>query len=334
MPSKRRDDEIIAKVLTVQNLLNINGAAFMNGAPLSGTPGNTFWLDPTHGDDDYDGKTPATAKATLPAVEDLTVDGHNDVVKYIAGTSWLDLAAAFEWDKSYTHFVGVCSPTKVAQRARIEQLSTLTAASPLFKVSGTGCVFKDLYFFQGVNDNTSLIDVQVTGRCNVFENVHFAGGGHAAQAIDGGASLHIFGGEENLFHNCVIGVDTIPAATGMAGLVYAATGGAPRNRFIDCDFTMYAGDVAAIFVELLGNSGIDRYQIFEDCWFINLGPSTMTQVFAIAAGFDPSNKRFLLKNCRYIGAGKWDDADRGAVYGDMNAVTGADASGKLVQMIT
>ena len=194
MPTKRRDDEIIVKKMSVLNTLNIEGDAFMQGSSLAGSPGKTYWIDPTNGDDDYDGKTPATAKATLPEAEDLTTTGKHDVVKYVSGLTSLTLATAIDWDKSYTHLAGVCAPVHAGQRARIFQLSTLTAASPLFKVSGNGNIFSNLYIFQGVNDNTSLIDVEVTGSRNYFKNVHFAGGGHVTQAIDGGASLKILEG--------------------------------------------------------------------------------------------------------------------------------------------
>jgi len=45
------------------------------------------------------------------------------------------------------------------------------------------------------------------------------------------------------------------------GAVYAATGAPARNYFRDCLFNAYAGHANAIFVELLGNSGLDRYHI-------------------------------------------------------------------------
>jgi hypothetical protein len=146
--------------------------------------------------------------------------------------------------------------------------------------------------------------------------------------------LVISGGSENLFEDCTIGVDTIDAATGMAGLVFAATGGAARNIFRRCHFTLQAGNAGAIFVEVLGNSGLDRYQIFDNCLFVNLSGTALTQAFAIAAGYDPANKRLLLKDCVLIGAPKWDNADRGAIYGNMNAFTGADLSGVLVALQT
>lgn len=304
--------------------------ALTNGA------GKVFFLNPSHAnaDDNNDGTDPNHPFATLAAAYAACTANAGDTVVYVAGATSLTLTAPLVWAKSYTHLVGITAPTMVGQRARIFQLSTLVGASPLIDITGSGCIFQNLYIFQGVADATSLVNVRVTGSRNYFGNVHFAGGGHATQAIDGGASLLISGGSENLFEGCTIGVDTIDAATGLAALVFAATGGAARNVFRNCHFTLQAGNAGAIFVEVLGNSGLDRYQIFENCMFSNLSGTAMTQACAIAAGYDPANKRLLLRDCTLIGAGKWDNADRGAVYGNMNAVTGADLSGVMVQLIT
>jgi hypothetical protein len=300
-----------------------------------GPLGDVYYLDPTNGSDSNSGTAPASAFASMETAEAALTANQNDVLVYIAGPTGLTLQEALVWDKSYTHFIGACAPTKVGQRARIFQLSTLTGASPLITISGSGCIFENLYVFQGVDDATSLINVSVTGSRNYFKNVHFAGGGHATQAINGGASLQINGGSENTFDGCVIGVDTVSAGTGMAGLLFPATGGAARNRFIDCEFILYAGHAGVVFVELMGNSGIDRYQEFINPKFINLSGTTMTQAFAVASGFDPANKRILISGeYSKIGATKWDDGDTGMIFGTIAYTSAADAVGNYVEIKT
>lgn len=299
---------------------------------LAQAGGMAFYLDPANGNDANDGLTPETAFKTLPAGYAALRDGKNDILFYIAGSGSIQLAAGLTWSKNYAHLIGVCAPTRAGQRARIFQAADAEAVSPLITISGQGCVFANLYIFQGVDDATSLVNVQVSGQRNYFENVHFAGGGHATQAIDGGASLVIAGGAENTFVGCTIGVDTIAAGTGMAALVFASTGGAARNRFIDCDFTLHAGHAGAVFIEVLGNAGLDRYQLFRSCLFTNLSSTAMTQAVAVAGGVDPANKRLVMFNCAKIGAGKWDNGDTSLVVGNMNAVTAADLSGHMVAM--
>lgn len=293
--------------------------------------GNQFFLDPTNGADGNDGTSPRNAFKTFSTAYAALTAGQNDVLFYIPGSSSVTLQTAINWSKSYTHFVGLSAPTRTGQRSRIFQLSSLTGASPLLTVSGSGCVFANLYIFQGVADATSLINVSVTGGRNYFENVHFAGGGHATQAIDGGASLKLDGAEENTFVNCTIGVDTVDAATGMVGLLF--DGEAHRNMFENCTFRMRAGNAGAAFVEVADATGIDRDNAFLGCYFTNNATATdMTSAFVIPAMGAP--RALLMKDCMLHNVTKLDANDRGVLFGNMNAVTGADLSGVAVELIS
>ena len=314
-------------------LYQLGGMPVLAGVPF-GIRAKYFFVDPAYGSDYNDGESVDSPLATLLAAYNKCTANQNDTVFYIAGSSSLTLSAALTWAKNYTHLIGICAPTFAAQRARIFQLSTLTGASPLVTVSATGCIFKNLYTFQGVNDATSLINYSVTGGRNYFENVHFAGGGHVTQAINGGASLLLNGAEENTFVNCTIGVDTVAAATGMVGLLF--DGEAHRNLFKECLFTLYAGHTGAAFVEVVDGTGIDRYNIFDNCLFVNsnLDNFTMASAFVIPAFAANDSSRLLLKDCMVLGATKLDASDRGVLYGNMDAITGADLSGVAVELIT
>jgi len=298
---------------TTSGMVNaLGGVPLLPGLPFS-SKSKYYFVEPANGSDNNDGLTPATALASISAAEDKCVANQHDTVLYLAGSSGTNLTAALTWDKNYTHLIGICAPTMVGQRARIFQTSTLTGASPLLNITASGCIFKNFYLFQGVDDATSLINVQVTGGRNYFENVHFAGGGHATQAIDGGASLKINGGEENTFVGCTIGVDTVAAATGMAGVVFDGAG--PRTIFKDCHFTMYAGHAGAKFVEIADSAGFDRYIIFKDCLFLNDATGyTMTEGITVPAGMGSATHRIVLQNCAFLGVGDIEDNDRGIVY--------------------
>lgn len=296
-----------------------------------GPKSKVYVVDPTNGSDSNVGTSFKSPLATLAAAYDLCVANQNDVVIYVAGSSSITLTAALTWAKSYTHLIGMCAPTRMGQRARIFQLSSLTGASPLITISASGCIFKDLYIFQGVADATSLINVSVTGGRNYFENVHFAGGGHATQAVDGGASLYLNGAEENTFVNCTIGVDTADAGTGMVGILFA--GEAHRNMFEKCTVRIKAGNAGAAFVEVADATGIDRDNTFKDCLFLNNSATSLTSGFVIPAGMGAPRK-ILLKDCMILGSTKLDANDRGVLYGNMNAITGADLSGVAVEMRT
>jgi hypothetical protein len=296
-----------------------------------GPKSKVYCVDPTNGSDLNAGTSFKAPLATITAAEELCVANQHDVVLYLAGSSSITLSAALTWDKNYTHLIGMCAPTNIAQRARIFQLSTLTAASPLITISASGCIFKDLYIFQGVADATSLINVAVTGGRNYFENVHFAGGGHATQAVDGGASLKLDGAEENLFVNCTIGVDTADCGTGYSAILFDSE--AHRNTFKNCVVRIRASNAGAAFAEVADATGIDRDTLFDNCTFLNNSATSLTSGFVIPAGMGAPRK-LLLKDCMVLGSTKLDANDRGVLYGNMGAVTGADLSGVAVEMIS
>lgn len=306
-------------------LYHLGGLPVMTGVPFSKNA-KYYFVDAATGSDGNDGLTPESALATIIAAEDKCVANQHDTVFYISSGSSVTMTAALTWDKSYTHLIGICAPTMVAQRARIFQLSTLEGASPLFDITGTGCIFKNLYCFQGVDDATSLLNWRVTGGRNYFENVHFAGGGHATQAVDGGASLALYGAAESTFVNCTIGVDTIAAATGMMGVRVDTD--AKRIVFKGCNFTMYAGHAGCGFVEVVDSAGFDRYIIFDNCLFINDAVGyTMTSAFVIPGGMGSATHRIMLKDCTGIGFTDWDTSDRGLIYLNTGTTTGGGNAG-------
>ena len=106
---------------------------------LSGIPrgpkSKYYIVDPANGSDNGDGQSFKNPLASIEDAEDRCVANQNDAVIYLAGSSGNNLAAALTWDKSYTHLIGWCAPTRVAKRARIFQTSTLIGASPLLTVS-------------------------------------------------------------------------------------------------------------------------------------------------------------------------------------------------------
>jgi hypothetical protein len=300
--------------------------------PLPIAPGGTwYWVDTVNGSSSNDGLSPVADNAghgplakVSQAYAKTTANKH-DVVAFIGSATASDETSAITWSNSYTHLIGFTSPVHEGQRARIT--CGTTAISPFITISGNGCIFANLRIVDEQANAGNLINVSVTGQRNYFYNCDFAGCATTTNAIDGACSLHINGGSECTFERCTIGLDTIAEGTGCASLVFAATGGAARNLFRDCLFNAYANHAAVIFVELLGNSGIDRYQIFDRCIFQNLSGTAMTSAFAVASGFDATSKRVLLKDCAMIGATDWDSNNRGILYLNNGTITGGGNAG-------
>jgi hypothetical protein len=295
-------------------------------------PGGTwFYVDGTNGSDANTGLTWTAPLKTITAALALTTTGKNDVVCVLAAAAGTAELTAIDWHHNLTHLIGLGAPTGISARTRImcgAVDSGPVPMSPFFTVSGYGCIFSNLTFWQGQADASTLINVSVTGNRNYFNRVHFAGGGDAAQALDGGMSLNC-AGSENVFVRCTIGVDTVVAAAGMANMYFDSY--AARNTFEDCVFQIYAGATTVKHVEVADSAGIDRWNLFKRCMFINSCRTyTLAEVFTIPAAMASQTNYIILNDCFCVGATDWDTNDRGNVYLSNGTITGGGNSGLLL----
>jgi hypothetical protein len=220
----------------------------------------------------------------------------------------------------------------VAQRARIFQTSTATGLSPLINITATGCSFRNLYVYQGVNDATSLINVQVTGGRNYFENVHFAGIGNNTMDAAGACSLKLNGADECLFKHCSIGLDTVARGSAANSEILFDTA-ATRNTFEDCMIYAYIEHATNHpLVKLADTTSADRYIIFKSCLFNHFsvnGAVTPTTVFSIPASHQTC--AIILQDCTAVSgtssATDWDSNDRGHIWNNTPAAAAGAAGG-------
>ncbi len=308
------------------------------GVPILGgqqgllTQGNSYFVDPTNGNDSFDGKSPGKAKATLPAGYALLTANQNDVLYYMAGSSSISLTAQLAWAKNYTHLVGIAAPSMVAQRARIFQNSATTGMDPLINITATGCSFRNFYAFQGVNDATSLTNIQVTGGRNYFENVHIAGIGNDTMDAANASSLKLNGAEECLFRHCSIGLDTI-ARGSAANSEILVDGAATRNTFEDCLIYAYIEHATNHpLVKLNDTTSADRWLMFVRCLFNHFSVNrsvTPTTVFSIPASHQTCS--IILQDCLAVSgtssATDWDSNDRGIIWNNTPAAAAGAAGG-------
>lgn len=296
------------------------------GVPwLVGLMGNVFFLDPVNGNDSHPGTRPDKAFKTMAVAYAALTANQHDVLIYIANSSGLTLGSddsyVITWAKNYTHLIGACAPTQIAQRSRIFTTAGQDV-TPMVTVSATGCVWANIYMFHGLDSSDSEVCCKVSGGRNYFHNVHFAGIGHATQGDDTGAvSLQMSGAEENTFRNCTIGVDTIARSVANTEIKFDTQ--AKRNQFIDCTILAYADNAGHYFVNAsAAASDVDRFNSFENCKFINTpnvgSMATMTTAFKCHASLSGS---FLLRNCTLLGATDWDGDTTGRVFIDGAAPT-------------
>lgn len=302
-----------------------DGLSQYGGAPVDGPIafGKRFFVRPATGSDSNRGRKPTQALASLSQAQSLATASAGDVVYFISegnsatNSSWRP-TSAFTWSKDHTHLIGATAPIMFSQRARIS--TSTVSLTPMVTISANGCIWKNIQLFHGVTaDQLGLICCSVTGDRNYFENVHFAGGGISTIADDAGMrSLKLSGASENVFNNCVIGLDTVDrATTANAELEFdngSQSDGCARNVFDRCVLTTYGSGAHAMVI--VDADGIDRYALFRDCTFINAiqsGTTALTECFSCTANSSPGGA-IILQNPLSYGCGPWEaDVETGRV---------------------
>lgn len=290
--------------------------------------GNLVYLDGLNGDDSAFGDINSPVKS-LEAAYALLRSGMNDAIVIkgnpltdAAGSCTVRLDAAFDWNKPATHLIGLnpsFAPGLFSPRARLSPTSTTTAFANFFTVTATGCLFQGIEWFHGFAVNTTnQIAVTVKGSRNVFRNCHFAGINDGTDA--GGRSLVLSNNAsgnkgENLFEDCVIGVDTIARTTTNAqiGLIGAQV---PRNYFRRCIVVSWATNAGALMIAA-GASAIDRFVMFENCKFINFG-TALTSLMSINA---TQNGTVLLENPTRYNCGNYGNTANTLITGAITVNT-------------
>lgn len=297
---------------------NFNEYIASMGIPR-GPSSQVFLVDPDNGSDNNNGKDIDHPMATVAAAYALTVTDQHDVVMVISNDSADTLGAAITWSKDFTHLVGLSSNLfGVGQRSRVIGGAT-TDLTVLITFSGKGCIVRNINFSNETDANVDSGAIIVSGDRNEFTNVFFAGMVHATPAARAGSYSLRVSGEENLFHRCAIGLDTIIRAAANAEL--HITTGAARNTFLDCHLSSYS-ETAGKFLVLV--DGGDRWTIFENSIFQNFSVNhvnTLTNAFSDTLG---STHDIIFKGKNVlVGIDGWGDTVTSMWFSDSVPAAGA-----------
>jgi len=260
-------------------------------------PFKKLYIDAVNGVDTNAGKSPANAVKTLDALYALLTAGKNDTGVVIGDgstTQSVRLSAAFNFNKNATNLVGIASQSLFSPRARITTVAAAAAVPLFFTVSSDGSSFENIDFYHGyTSDGAGQICMSVAGNRNVFSRCHFGG---ITKLDDANARVLKITGQENLFEDCVIGLDTV-IRTNVASASIEFASGAARNVFRRCIFPMNTAGANVLHIYGAAASCIDKMNIFEDCTFYNVGSATQTALATLPAS---AGGVLLFKNC-FIG---------------------------------
>jgi len=316
-------------VFTAKNIADIN-ANF--GSVVAGMSlGNVIYCDPSRTNTNTQDGSAASPYQSLPAAYGAGRSGKNDIIVLVGngatgGTA--RVSATLTWAKDALHLVGVCSPVLYSQRARIAVTSGTTAYTPFFTISGNGCIFQNIAWFMGFGTGTTnQIGMLLTGSRNYFQNCQIAGLADAESAADAGSrtlKIGLAGSGENLFEDCVIGVDTVTRSAANATLELTAA--TTRNVFRRCHFPLMTSAATPLGILGTGNGCVDRHNTFEECLFINAIKSTST-VMTVLASFTTASPGGMLLFNRSVLVGVTDYGDtNGLANSYIDGLTGAAAT--------
>lgn len=333
---------------------------FPNGISSFGVPvmgnfggipftGNYWFVNPITGADGNDG-TPALPLKTLYGALARCISGNNDVVILIGdgastGTARLSLALAqatdstatsgtLNWNKNATHLIGVCAPTRVGQRARIAPPTGVYTAATFVgtnfvNVTGTGCLFANIDTFAGFSTGVNgMVGWADAGGRNAYVNCNVQGMADAASAAGSSSRDMVISSQENSFTKCTIGTDTVARSAANASIEF--TTAAARNVFESCIFPFMTSAATPLGIKS-AVGGMDRWQSFENCTFINSVQSGSTAMDGLSTLAASSGGLILFKNPTLVGITEFgtDATSRGQIYVDGAAPT-AGTSGIAV----
>lgn len=293
------------------------------GVPVGGllTQGKVFHIKPHLGVNAGLGTNILEPYKTILYTHSQMTADQNDVALFYAGsntgtytTDYLLAAAPLVWSKDLTHLIGVGAVTPQGTRCRVAWSSATSTSSNtvMATFSGDSCFVANIAFFCGIDDANLSFNTLVSGSRNHFKNCYFAGIGHATNDVATAYSLTV-SGDENLFEDCVIGLDTIIRATSTHECFITGK----RNVFKNCTFLTYSETAGRFLVKIDNTAGDLRWNLFDRCRFCNYTANLatgQTNVFDMPAA-GTSTAYVWLDNCTAFGGGAggigsaWADVD-------------------------
>ena len=269
--------------------------------------GDVYFVDPVDGADGNDGKSPESAVKTIEVGYAKLRDGENDTLVVIGTATAMNITSTtgLPWAKSYAHLVGGTADLPgEGQRARIIA-STSVDSTYTMQITGSGCVFKNIQFYNANDTAEDSWAVYLTGDRCYFENCVFNGMMHAtAAARAGSGSLKIVSSNgEHLFNKCTIGSIHM-ARTAANSELYLNS---PSTKFHDCYFlsSTSGSGTGHFFINIAGPaSGEPHFSVLKDCIFVNPYEVTMTDAITKTGA---GTHWVMMKGCMGEGFTGWTD---------------------------
>ena len=260
---------------------------------------------------------------TVTEAEDACVADRNDVVAVTPGA--YDEEAEIDWDKEYTHLVGLGGANIGADYSEygVVIYTDTTAVAKVLDVTGHHSQFHNFIVENNANNAGNLAAANIGAYGTRWKGVAFHGNMQATQnATEACASLYIgAAGMYPLVEDCIIGQDVwgTRAAANSGVLRFSETGGRPNGGiFRRCQFLSTGSTVTCAMVAIPAATSSGRGWLFDSCTFqhFNDAGASLNQAF-YSVGSGVQKHSMLLHNCSAFGIDEWQDADDDVVIATM-----------------
>lgn len=282
-------------------MTSFTGPVDVDGVPLSGsgiptTFGTTFYVDADDGNDQNDGLTMNTAKATVLAGYNLTTSGAHDIV-VMTGNSAHTLTDELAVSKNRVHFWGLGGGSRyMGQRTRWEMGVTTGTAIAIVQVTGVGCTFTNIKFRSTDTLSTSLYAIADGGEFTQFTHCSF----EKATDLDQTTAAELLAnGDTAYYKNCSFGNNIYVVTVARQNILCTRetiTGKVARDCiWEDCIFMGNTTSTTFVNVRATSND-LERVALFKNCTFWSAKTSTVAQALSFGIASDLTDAEILLQN--------------------------------------
>lgn len=244
---------------------------------------------------------------SLAEGEAMLTSGQNDVLCVCPGT--YTETTETDWDKNYTHMVGLGGPNiKGYDTYGTQFYTTTTSVARILDLTGHRCQFHNVTFANNGANAACLSAFVVNGYGTRLKSCQFIGMMNTTQSATAKAnSLDIADyGSYLEAEDCLIGTTewALQGADTNAPLYFSATSGTmPANgTFKNCKFHTYQAATTRALILTAGQNSVGRDWIFDRCEFyaFAVNHATVAAEVLVNTGGVPSTHDIVFKDCTAI----------------------------------
>jgi len=251
---------------------------------------------------------------TLAAGEAALTANRNDCLLTYPGD--YVSTAEVEWDKSSAHLLGMgganqkhCPTTAIDGAVRF-YCATANVDS-ILSISGHHVQLQGFQTMNTYSDADNRCDIIIGGKNTYMKNIR-PRGGNGANQLNADAGIPVIfeagGGNGFLAEKCFFGsAGNNARSAGPGSVMFEASAGSFAPVFRQCTFEMRCETNTSVpsLVALAGNYSVDRYLLFDDCFFYNFWNNLAGKPPTAILDDCATTHAIVLKNCSQFGFDAW-----------------------------